>query len=58
LFGRSLLEGALAWVECEIVGEIGAGDHVLAHGRVLDLSAYRDGRPLLFFHRPVQPTGR
>jgi 3-hydroxy-9,10-secoandrosta-1,3,5(10)-triene-9,17-dione monooxygenase reductase component len=47
--GVPLLEGALAWVEGEIVGEIDAGDHVLVVGRVLDLYANRDARPLLFF---------
>lgn len=49
LGGSPILDGALAWVDCEIVQEVDAGDHVLVLGRVLDLGAPIDGRPLLFF---------
>lgn len=46
--GAPLLEGALATVECEIAGEVEAGDHVIVLGRVRHLKA-GDGSPLLFY---------
>ena len=47
--GCPVLEDVLAWVDCEILREVDAGDHVLAIGRVLDLAVPRDVAPLLFF---------
>jgi flavin reductase (DIM6/NTAB) family NADH-FMN oxidoreductase RutF len=34
--GAPLLREALAWFECQLVGEHPAGDHVLALGKVID----------------------
>ena len=34
--GLPLLREALAWFECEIVGEYPAGDHALVVGKVID----------------------
>jgi flavin reductase (DIM6/NTAB) family NADH-FMN oxidoreductase RutF len=34
--GPPLLREALAWLECEVVSELPAGDHVLVVGRVID----------------------
>jgi len=31
-----LLRDALAWFECEVVGEHPAGDHILVLGKVID----------------------
>jgi 3-hydroxy-9,10-secoandrosta-1,3,5(10)-triene-9,17-dione monooxygenase reductase component len=46
--GAPVLEGALAWVECEFVRAHDAGDHELVVGRVLDLGV-GSGRPLLYY---------
>jgi flavin reductase (DIM6/NTAB) family NADH-FMN oxidoreductase RutF len=34
--GTPLLREALAWFECQVVGEHPAGDHVLVLGKVID----------------------
>jgi flavin reductase (DIM6/NTAB) family NADH-FMN oxidoreductase RutF len=46
--GTPILEGSLAWVECELGAIHDAGDHELVTGRVLDLGV-GSGGPLLFF---------
>lgn len=43
--GVPLIDGALAWFECERYSEVQAGDHVILIGRVTDFG-YREGRPL------------
>ena len=43
------LEGAVAWIDCEIHAEHDAGDHVIVLGRVVALDAVREGLPLVFF---------
>jgi flavin reductase (DIM6/NTAB) family NADH-FMN oxidoreductase RutF len=47
--GLPLLEGALAWLECEIAGEHGAGDHWIVVARVELLRRSTDRDPLVFF---------
>jgi flavin reductase (DIM6/NTAB) family NADH-FMN oxidoreductase RutF len=49
LTGSPVLEGVLAYLECEIETEHVAGDHVIVVGRVLDLGSSTERRPLLFF---------
>jgi 3-hydroxy-9,10-secoandrosta-1,3,5(10)-triene-9,17-dione monooxygenase reductase component len=46
--GTPVLDGTLAWVECELMAIIDAGDHELVTGRVLDLGVGAGG-PLLFY---------
>jgi 3-hydroxy-9,10-secoandrosta-1,3,5(10)-triene-9,17-dione monooxygenase reductase component len=46
--GAPVLEGCLAWVECEVGIVHDAGDHELVTGRVGDLGIGRGG-PLLFY---------
>jgi flavin reductase (DIM6/NTAB) family NADH-FMN oxidoreductase RutF len=46
--GAPLLDGVLAWVECEHVQSHDAGDHELVVGRVQDMGVNR-GRPLVFY---------
>jgi flavin reductase (DIM6/NTAB) family NADH-FMN oxidoreductase RutF len=46
--GAPILDGALAWVECEFVRAHDAGDHELVIGRVRDLGVVA-GRPLVYF---------
>ena len=48
-FGTPLLADALASLECEIVTEHPAGDHLIVIGRVEDLRVAPLGDPLLFF---------
>jgi 3-hydroxy-9,10-secoandrosta-1,3,5(10)-triene-9,17-dione monooxygenase reductase component len=47
--GAPLLDGVLAWLDCEIVEVLGEGDHDVAIGRVTDLAVGHEGRPLVFY---------
>jgi flavin reductase (DIM6/NTAB) family NADH-FMN oxidoreductase RutF len=48
--GSPILEGVIAWIDCELVAEHDAGDHTIAVGRVVDLAVNApDKSPLLFF---------
>lgn len=47
--GSPLLDGVLAWIDCDIESVIEAGDHYGVIGRVRDLSVGHDGSPLVFF---------
>jgi len=48
--GSPVLEGVLAYIDCELVAEHDAGDHTIAVGRVRDMAVLKPGeRPLLFF---------
>src|SRR5687768_6492437 len=46
--GTPLLDGVLAWIDCDIDSVIDAGDHVCVMGRVRELEIAHDGAPLLF----------
>lgn len=48
-YGNPLLEGALAWLDCEITDEHDAGDHTIVVGAVLDLESPGRNGPLVFF---------
>jgi 3-hydroxy-9,10-secoandrosta-1,3,5(10)-triene-9,17-dione monooxygenase reductase component len=43
------IEGALAWIDCDIVEIHDAGDHEICVGRVRNLAVEREARPLVFF---------
>jgi flavin reductase (DIM6/NTAB) family NADH-FMN oxidoreductase RutF len=47
--GAPLLDGVLAWIDCDIEAVSPAGDHVFVLGRVRELEVGHDGAPLLFF---------
>ena len=47
--GAPLLDGVLAWIDCDIASVSDAGDHFSVTGRVRDLAVSHDGAPLLFF---------
>jgi flavin reductase (DIM6/NTAB) family NADH-FMN oxidoreductase RutF/DNA-binding IclR family transcriptional regulator len=47
--GTPVIEGAVAYVDCEIVAVHDAGDHEIVVGRVLDLDVVSQANPLLFF---------
>jgi 3-hydroxy-9,10-secoandrosta-1,3,5(10)-triene-9,17-dione monooxygenase reductase component len=46
--GSPILEGAIAWIDCDIEQVVDAGDHWFVVGRVRHLDS-ADGAPLLFF---------
>ncbi|MGW1752482.1 flavin reductase family protein [Streptomyces sp. NPDC002092] len=56
--GAPILDGALAWLECEVEAEHPAGDHVIVVARVLRLDALREGEPLLFFRGAFERLSR
>jgi 3-hydroxy-9,10-secoandrosta-1,3,5(10)-triene-9,17-dione monooxygenase reductase component len=48
--GSPIIDGVLAYVDCELEAEHDAGDHTIAVGRVLDVDIIDAARaPLLFF---------
>ncbi|MGH3252557.1 MAG: flavin reductase family protein [Trebonia sp.] len=49
--GAPILEGALAWMDCEHERSIDAGDHLIVLGRVrvLDIETSQAAAPLIFF---------
>jgi flavin reductase (DIM6/NTAB) family NADH-FMN oxidoreductase RutF len=44
--GGAILEVALAWLDCELVQEIPAGDHLLFIGKVIDAGVRGEGEPM------------
>lgn len=47
--GNPLLNGALAWLECELVDEHDAGDHTIVVAAVHELQSAGGSGPLIFF---------
>lgn len=47
--GSPILDGVLAWIDCELHSVQGAGDHYLVLGQVRSLEIGHSGKPLLFF---------
>ena len=47
--GSPLLDGVLAWIDCELDAVHSAGDHDVAIARVHDLAVGREDGPLVFF---------
>jgi len=47
--GSPIIDGVVAWIDCDIEAVQDAGDHVLVLGRVRELDVHRPGLPLLFF---------
>ncbi len=54
--GAPLLEGVLAWIDCELDTVHPAGDHDIVVAAVHDLTVAREGDPLVFFRRRLLPT--
>jgi flavin reductase (DIM6/NTAB) family NADH-FMN oxidoreductase RutF len=44
--GSPVLESAMAWVECQIVSRLPAGDHILFVAEVVEVGLNREGDPL------------
>lgn len=47
--GSPILDGVIAWIDCELQAVHEAGDHHIVLGRVVALDVDRPERPLLFF---------
>jgi flavin reductase (DIM6/NTAB) family NADH-FMN oxidoreductase RutF/DNA-binding IclR family transcriptional regulator len=47
--GSPILEGCVAWIDCEVAAIQEAGDHFIVLGRVRDMQLERPRLPLLFF---------
>lgn len=56
--GAPLIDGALAWIECEIADVIELGDHFLAVGAVWHVRRATEGSPLVFFCGGLHTLGR
>jgi flavin reductase (DIM6/NTAB) family NADH-FMN oxidoreductase RutF len=49
--GNPILDGVVAWIECDYASVTETGDHFIVLGGVLDMRLERDTAPLLFFQR-------
>jgi flavin reductase (DIM6/NTAB) family NADH-FMN oxidoreductase RutF/AcrR family transcriptional regulator len=47
--GAPILDGGMAWIDCELTQTFESGDHYIAIGRVQQLEAAEYGVPLVFF---------
>ena len=47
--GSPIIDGAVAWIDCDIDSVLEAGDHYIVLGLVRDLQIGSSGLPLLFF---------
>jgi 3-hydroxy-9,10-secoandrosta-1,3,5(10)-triene-9,17-dione monooxygenase reductase component len=47
--GSPLIEGVLAFIDCEIGDILDGGDHEIVVGKVQDLEVKHEGGPLIFF---------
>ncbi len=47
--GSPLIDGVLAWIDCEVDEVHEGGDHQIVVGRVLGLDVGNEGDPLIFF---------
>jgi flavin reductase (DIM6/NTAB) family NADH-FMN oxidoreductase RutF len=56
--GAPLLDGALAWLECDVEAAHGGGDHTVFLGRVLGVELGEAGGPLLYFDGEYLPLER
>lgn len=55
--GSPVLDGAVAWIDCEQAGEFDGGDHVIVVARVLAVSPETEtATGPLVFHRSAFPT--
>jgi flavin reductase (DIM6/NTAB) family NADH-FMN oxidoreductase RutF/AcrR family transcriptional regulator len=52
--GAPVLDGVMAWIDCELTQTFESGDHYIAIGRVLQLEAAEIGAPLVFFQGGYQ----
>lgn len=55
--GSPLLDGVLAWLDCELYSVHELGDHVAVAGLVHSVHAVGDARPLVFFRGELAGLG-
>nr|WP_237555870.1 flavin reductase family protein [Streptomyces sp. SID5914] len=53
--GSPLLDGVLAWLDCELYGLHEVGDHVAVAGLVHGAQAVGEAKPLVFFRGELAP---
>lgn len=46
--GSPIIDGALAWIDCELDTVHEAGDHFIVLGKVAELDLHHEGSPLIF----------
>ncbi len=56
--GAPIIDGCLAWIQCEVTERTDAGDHTIFFGRVLDATTERDAPPLLFYQGKYRKLGQ
>ena len=49
--GNPIIDGAVAWIDCEYANVVDGGDHFIVLGAVKNMGLERDALPLLFFQR-------
>lgn len=49
--GNPVIDGVVAWIDCEYANVLDGGDHFIVLGSVTDMDLGRDTTPLLFFQR-------
>jgi len=54
--GLPVLDGALAWLACDLRDAVAGGDHTIGVGAVTAVHV-EDGDPLIFFRGTFQPQG-
>jgi 3-hydroxy-9,10-secoandrosta-1,3,5(10)-triene-9,17-dione monooxygenase reductase component len=47
--GSPMLDGSVAWIDCELEAEHDGGDHTIVVGRVIHVDAAEGPHPLLFY---------
>lgn len=47
--GSPIIDGVVAWIDCEITSVVDAGDHWIVIGAVRDMAIEQDALPLVFF---------
>jgi flavin reductase (DIM6/NTAB) family NADH-FMN oxidoreductase RutF len=47
--GMPIIEGVVAWIDCNLHAVHEAGDHYIVLGRVHSMDVKRSSRPLIFF---------
>jgi flavin reductase (DIM6/NTAB) family NADH-FMN oxidoreductase RutF len=55
--GVPILDGALAWLACDLTELHAAGDHTIGIGAVTHMDADPDGEPLVFFRGDYRRLG-
>jgi 3-hydroxy-9,10-secoandrosta-1,3,5(10)-triene-9,17-dione monooxygenase reductase component len=56
--GAPLIEGAIAWFDCEVQSATQQGDHIVIIGLVVEAWAAEQARPLVYFDGRYHALGR